>query len=64
MSGNETSDRLLTPREVAALFRVSKTVPARWERRGLLTAIRTPGGHRRYKESEVREFLDGKRGKK
>ena len=59
----ENEDRLLTPAEVAALFRVSRTVPARWANAGLLSVIRTPGGHRRFKEAEVREFLEGKRGK-
>ena len=48
---------LLTPKEVAQRFHVNpKTVP-RWAKAGKLTAIRTLGGHRRYRESEVLERL-------
>ncbi len=47
---NET---LLTPAEVAALFRVDPKTVTRWARSGKLSAIRTLGGHRRFLESEV-----------
>ena len=47
---------LLTPAEVAALFRVDPKTVTRWAQAGKLTSIRTLGGHRRYRESEVREF--------
>lgn len=50
-------DRLLTPSEVAALFRVDPKTVTRWSKAGKIHAIRTLGGHRRYKESEVRELL-------
>ena len=50
-------DALLTPAEVAALFRVSPKTVTRWARAGKLTAMRTLGGHRRFKASEVRELL-------
>ena len=44
---------LLTPREVADLCGVDpKTVP-RWAKAGKLTSIRTLGGHRRFRKSEV-----------
>jgi len=48
---------LLTPAEVAALFRVDPKTVTRWAQAGKLTSIRTLGGHRRYRESEVRELL-------
>ena len=48
---------LLPPAEVAALFRVDPKTVTRWAKAGKLTAIRTLGGHRRYRESEVRELL-------
>jgi excisionase family DNA binding protein len=48
---------LLTPAEVAALFRVDPKTVTRWAKSGKLTAIRTLGGHRRYREAEVRELL-------
>ena len=48
---------LLTPSEVAALFRVDPKTVTRWAIAGKLTSIRTLGGHRRYKESEVTALL-------
>ena len=48
---------LLTPAEVAALFRVDPKTVTRWAKAGKLTSIRTLGGHRRYKESEVKTLL-------
>ena len=44
---------LLTPTEVAQLFRVDPKTVTRWAKAGKLTAIRTLGGHRRYRQSEV-----------
>jgi excisionase family DNA binding protein len=52
-------DALLTPAEVAALFRVDPKTVTRWARAGKLTSLRTLGGHRRYRESEVRALLRG-----
>ena len=54
MNGQE---KLLTPSEVAALFRVDPKTVTRWAKAGKLTSIRTLGGHRRYKESEVKALL-------
>ena len=48
---------LLTPAEVASLFRVDPKTVTRWAKSGKLTSIRTLGGHRRYKESEVKLLL-------
>jgi excisionase family DNA binding protein len=48
---------LLTPAEVASLFRVDPKTVTRWAKAGKLTSIRTLGGHRRYKESEVKSLL-------
>ena len=50
--------RLLTPAEVAALFRVDPKTVTRWAQQGKLRSIRTLGGHRRYSEAEVQAFLD------
>ncbi len=52
-------DRLLTPGEVAEMFRVDPKTVTRWASAGRLASIRTPGGHRRFRESEVRALLDG-----
>jgi len=53
------TDELLTPAEVAALFRVDPKTVTRWAKAGKLTSIRTLGGHRRYRSSEVRQLLEG-----
>lgn len=50
---------LLLPSEVAALFRVDPKTVTRWAKSGRLESIRTLGGHRRYRESVVRELLKG-----
>ena len=50
---------LLTPAEVASLFRVDPKTVTRWAKSGKLTAIRTLGGHRRYRQSEVQALLKG-----
>jgi excisionase family DNA binding protein len=49
--------RLLTPGEVARLFRVDAKTVTRWARSGKLPFIKTLGGHRRYPEHEVRRLL-------
>jgi excisionase family DNA binding protein len=53
------AEPLLTPAEVATMFRVDPKTVTRWAKAGKLTSIRTLGGHRRYRESEVRSLLAG-----
>ena len=50
-------EKLLTPAEVASLFRVDPKTVTRWAKAGKLNSIRTLGGHRRYREAEVRALL-------
>ena len=50
---------LLTPAEVAAMFRVDPKTVTRWAKAGRVSSLRTPGGHRRYRESEIRALLAG-----
>lgn len=52
-----STESLLTPAEVASLFRVDPKTVTRWAKSGKLSSIRTLGGHRRYRETEVRELL-------
>ena len=52
-------DPLLTPGEVAQMFRVDSKTVTRWAAAGRIGSIRTPGGHRRFRESEVRALLEG-----
>jgi excisionase family DNA binding protein len=52
--GHET---LMTPGQVAALFHVDPKTVTRWALAGRLSSLRTPGGHRRFRESEVTALL-------
>jgi excisionase family DNA binding protein len=52
-------ESLLTPAQVAAMFRVDPKTVTLWARAGKLTSIRTLGGHRRYREADVQERLAG-----
>ena len=54
----DAPEQLLTPSEVAAMFRVNPKTVTRWARAGKLTAIRTLGGHRRFKVSEIKRCLE------
>jgi excisionase family DNA binding protein len=58
MSDSRASD-LMTPAEVAELFRVDPKTVTRWADSGKLSAVRTLGGHRRYLRSEVEALLGG-----
>ena len=51
------SQDLMTPAEVAALFRVDPKTVTRWADSGRLSAVRTLGGHRRYLQNEVSQLL-------
>lgn len=55
----EEAEPLLTPAEVAGMFRVDPKTVTRWAKAGKLTSVRTLGGHRRYIASEVRALLEG-----
>ncbi len=49
---------LLTPAQVADAFQVDVKTVTKWAQAGKLASIRTPGGHRRYRRSDVEKFLD------
>jgi hypothetical protein len=59
MTHVSASERLLTPAEVVTMFRVDPKTVTRCAKAGKLTSMRTLGGRRRYRESEVRELLAG-----
>ena len=51
-------EQLLRPGQVAALFQVSRRTISDWARAGKLDAIITPGGHRRFRATQVRALLE------
>ena len=51
-------NELLTPSEVAEMFRVNPKTVTRWARAGRISAVRTLGGHRRFRASEMRRILE------
>jgi excisionase family DNA binding protein len=51
--------RMLTPGEVAVMFRVDPKTVTRWAAAGKVPSIRTPGGHRRFREDVVKALLNG-----
>jgi len=51
-------NELLTPAEVAAMFRVNPKTVTRWARAGRISAVRTLGGHRRFHAAEIRRCLE------
>ena len=51
-------EQLLRPGQVAALFQVSRRTISDWARAGKLDAIVTPGGHRRFRATQVRALLE------
>lgn len=53
------TENLLKPGEVAEMFRVDPRTVARWAAAGRIGSVRTPGGHHRFRESEVRALLEG-----
>ena len=52
-------DQLLSPGEVAILFRVDPKTVSRWANQNLIASVRTLGGHRRFRADEVYMKLYG-----
>lgn len=50
-------ESLLLPKEVAALFRVDPKTASRWAQAKKIGSVMTPGGHRRFRRSEVEELI-------
>lgn len=58
LTPNNKPDRLLKPGEVASLFRVDPKTVTRWAAKGKIPFITTPGGHKRFWLSAVKEILE------
>ena len=50
-------ERLMVANEVCEYLRVSGATLWRWCRDGKITALRTPGGRLRFRESDVQKVL-------
>jgi len=61
MSGSNVTRRIgeytATPADVAAIFNVAPKTVARWAASGRLTAVRTPGGHRRFHPDDIAQLV-------
>jgi excisionase family DNA binding protein len=58
---SETKE-LMTPSEVAKVLRVDSKTVTRWAERGLIRAIKTPGGHNRFFADDIRAIVNGETG--
>lgn len=47
---------LMTPGEVAKLFRVDPKTVTRWANAGKIPSMKTPGGHRRFSRELIMEI--------
>jgi len=54
-------DKLLTLKETQSILNVSKSTLQRWDKSGKLVALRTEGGHRRYKQSDIERIVGEKK---
>ena len=56
------TERLLSTGDVARRLGVSEATVKRWADAGNITCIRTPGGHRKFREREVDAFVAARGG--
>lgn len=52
-------ERLLSIKEVSNILDVTKSTLRIWDNNNKLKAIKTIGGHRKYKMSDIDNFLNG-----
>jgi predicted site-specific integrase-resolvase len=57
VSGNGMDEDLMTPRQVAYLFRVTSAAVAIWARRGGLPEVRNQAGRPRYRRADVEALI-------
>jgi len=57
-NNNRSANRLLTARDAVEFLGISLSTLNRIEKQGLLVPFRTPGGHRRYAQDMLNEYLE------
>jgi excisionase family DNA binding protein len=50
-------NKLITIKEASELLSVTPKTLRRWDKLGSLNPVRTVGGHRRYKISDIKNFI-------
>ncbi len=50
-------DVLLNTEDVSKILHVGKSTVKRWAEEGKLKCFRTPGGHRKFKQESIKEFI-------
>ncbi|MEV4096433.1 BldC family transcriptional regulator [Streptosporangium saharense] len=53
-----STEKLLTPGEVAHIFGVDPKTVNRWSLTGKIPSIRTPSGQRRYRQTDIAVLLN------
>ena len=59
-AGTDDQDRWLTLGQACRVLNVDESTLRRWADAGQLRTFRTPGGHRRFAESDVRSIVHGR----
>jgi excisionase family DNA binding protein len=58
LTPEEEAEHLLTPSQVGQLMGVEGRTVTRWAREGRVAAITTPGGHHRFRRSDVDDLIN------
>jgi excisionase family DNA binding protein len=53
--------KLLKASEICSLYNISRRSLYRWVRLGMVNVVRTPGGHLRFDEDEVKKLFSEKK---
>src|SRR5258708_18742619 len=61
---NNTPVQLLTIQEAAKYLKVSTKTLRRWDSAGVISPVRTTGGHRRYNISDLNNLKQGRKAKR
>lgn len=49
---------MMNAKEVAKMYGISRTSLIEYEKQGLITSVKTPGGHRRYKQVDIAKLMN------